>query len=158
MKSNDDDRDRVVRILALIDEDDRRWLEDRLAAPWLRQARRLARRDALIRQLGMQYHGFSKVRPLIAAIAGALSTYLTGMYRFERDAPPPNPRRGLLWAILTENKGRLPSASTIRDALAGVQKTGRTMCTPAGIPRPFGKSGTKRDARGGAKADHRQRR
>jgi hypothetical protein len=42
---SDDDRGRVARILRLLDEDDRVWLADRLAAPWLRRARRLARRD-----------------------------------------------------------------------------------------------------------------
>jgi hypothetical protein len=118
----------------------------------------LQRRDKLIRELGMQYHGLSSGRAMVAAIAGGLSSYLTGMYRFQRDQAPAGPWRRLMWQILTENEGRPLSPSSIRDALAGVQKTARTMYTPAAIPRPFGKSGTKRDARGGAKADHRQRR
>jgi hypothetical protein len=67
---SDDDRERVERILARLDEDDRVWLEDRLAAPWLRRARRLQRRDKLIRELGMQYHGLSSGRAMVAAIAG----------------------------------------------------------------------------------------
>ena len=75
------DRDRVAQILALIDDDDRRWLEDRLAAPSLRRARRLARRDALIREPAMQYQGFSSVRALVATIETALQRYLAGGFR-----------------------------------------------------------------------------
>jgi hypothetical protein len=144
------DAERVQRILPLLDEDDRAWLADKLAAPWLRRVRRLARRDALIRQLGLQYHGISKVRPLVEALYGALSVYFTGTYRWERDEMPAHPGRQLLWRILTENQGRLPSTSTIRDALAGVQKTGRKMYTgPAKQRGLTSNAGTKRDARGG---------
>ena len=141
----------VARILGLLGEDDRVWLADRPAAPWLRRARRLARRDALIRQLGLQHHGVSKVRPLVAAIASALSVYLTGTYRFEADQKPAHPRRGLLWCILTENEGRLPSPSTIRDALAGVrvQKSGSKMCIGRARRPGFGlKSRTSRNVGG----------
>jgi hypothetical protein len=48
---------RVGRILGQIgDEDDRAWLVDRLAEPWLRRARRLAERDARIREYALAFH------------------------------------------------------------------------------------------------------
>jgi hypothetical protein len=101
-------------------------------------------RDGLIRQLAMQYQGFSSVRALVAAIETALRRYLAGGFRFD-DLAPAAPRRGMLWAILRANQCRPLSRSSIRDTLAGVQKTGRKMYTPAAIRQRLGaKSGTKR--------------
>lgn len=122
MKSHDDERARVARIFGQIgDDEDRAWLADRLAEPSVRRARRLAERDARIREFAVSYHPLLSGRGMATAVAVELERYARGGFRFERDRPAPaDPRRGLLWRILHLNDGRNLSAARVRAALAGV--------------------------------------
>ena len=157
-----DDPARVERIVGQIgDEADRRWLRDRQAAPWQRRARRLADRDARIREFGLAYYPFMTGRGMASAIAVELQRYASAGWRFERNLPAPaDQRRRSLWAILHLSDGRGLSAARVRYALAGVViapglKTSRKQAT--GAARPPGlavKSGTKRPAAGGSADDH----
>jgi hypothetical protein len=156
VRSNaDDDHARVARILALLEDDDRGWLQDRLAEPWQRRARRLAERDARIREYALGLHPFASGRAMAAAVAGELLRYHASGWRFEKDLPSPaEPRRGLLWRILHLNNGKSPSPGAVRAALAGVvgrwpEKTPQTG-QPERYRTRFGlKSGTNRNAGSG---------
>lgn len=88
-------------------------------APALR-ARRVCERDDAIRALASAMAADSG-RALAKAIHRDLARYATSAWRFERGRPPPaDPMRGLWHATLTAARGRPPSVSTIRRALAGV--------------------------------------
>lgn len=125
---------RIARILSRLDDEDRTWLEDRLAPPWQRQARRLAARAAKMRNFALAYYPLESGRAMAAAITLALSRYCAGGFRFEADLPiPGDPRRAALWQILHLNKRRSPSESTVRRELAGVgQKKLRKLATAHG--------------------------
>jgi hypothetical protein len=152
---SDDDRGRVARIVAQIgDEADRAWLVDRLAEPWQRRARRLAERDAQIRELALTWHPLQSGRAQAAAIAVELGRYRAAAWRFEAGLMVPNdPRRAAWWKILHLSGGKGLSEGAVRAALAGVvivgQKKPRKLATVAGRPVGFGlKSGSRRDVRG----------
>jgi hypothetical protein len=70
----DDDRARVERILALLEDDDRRWLQDRLRQPFERRARRLEERDAQIRTF-LSFHPLLSGRAMATAIAVEIQRY-----------------------------------------------------------------------------------
>jgi hypothetical protein len=158
-----DDDDRVARILARLDEDDRVWLEDRLAEPWRRRARRLEERDRLIRDYSLAYHPLLSGHAMAATIAVTIDRHREPWRRFERDLPAPaDPRRGLLWRILHLNNGRSLSAERVRFVLAGVviaagsRKSGKKPTEAARSVRLGSKSGTERDVSGGEKVDRGQ--
>lgn len=65
----DDDRARVERILALLEDDDRRWLQDRLRQPFERRTRRLEECDEQIRTYGLSFHPLLSGRTMATAIA-----------------------------------------------------------------------------------------
>ena len=155
MKSNvEDDRGRAARILALLEHDDREWLQDRLAEPWRRRARRLEERDRLIREFGLAFHPLLSGRAMAAAIAVELGRYRASGFRFEVDlAAPGDQRRAALWKILHLNNRRNLSQGAVRTALAGIvvvgQKRNRKLATERATAARFGlKSGTNRDACG----------
>jgi hypothetical protein len=160
MKSNaDDDRARVARILALLEDDDRGWLQDQLAKPWQRRARRLAQRDTRIREYALGFHPFASGRAMAAAIAGELLRYRASGWRFEKDLPAPaEARRGLLWRILHLNNGKSPSPGAVRAALAGIlvvaRKKPRKLATQRGTaPRSGLQSRTSWNVNSGEATD-----
>ena len=130
-----EDRERIARILARLDVDDAAWLGDRLAEPWQRRARRIAARDAAIRDYALGYHPLESGRAMAAAIAVELARYCASAFRFEADlAVPGDPRRAALWKILHLNQRRTMSPGAVRAALAGVvvafgQKKPRKLAT-----------------------------
>lgn len=138
-----EDDDRLARILGQIGaESEREWLEDRLAAPWQRRARRIEKRDARIREYALAFHPLLSGRAMASAIAVAIDRYRASGWRFERDLPAPaDPRRGLLWRILHLNNGRSLSPGAVRAALAGVssfgQKKPRKLATAPGKRKRF---------------------
>jgi hypothetical protein len=159
----DDDRERLARILAALEEDDRRWLRDRLDERWRRRARRLEERDQLIRDYALAYHPLLSGHAMASAIAVAIDRYREPWRRFERDLPAPaDPRRGLLWRILHLNNGRSLSSERVRFVLAGIVvagglKSSSKKTTAAGKRTGFRlNAGTRRDAVGGGKAADRQ--
>jgi hypothetical protein len=127
-----DDRGRLARILGRLDPDDQAWLLTQFEPPWQRRARRLAARDAAIRELIPAYNHLPSGRAMAKVIAKALRDYSTGAFRFERGrAPPASARRALLWRVLSLNQGSPPSQTTIRYALAAAgQKSKRLLATP----------------------------
>jgi hypothetical protein len=151
---------RVGWILGQIgDEDDRAWLVDRLAEPWLRRARRLAERDARIREYALAFHPLLSGRAMASAIAVAIQRYRVSAWRFENDLPAPaDARRGVLWRILHLNSGKSLSAGSVRNALAGVvvvsgQKKPGKLATETATPPGLGsKSGTSGNVGGGEAA------
>jgi hypothetical protein len=156
VKSNIDDQVRVARILTLLDEDDRVWLEDRLAEPWQRRARRLAERDLKIREFAVNFHPLLSGRAMAVAISVAINRYRASAWRFERDLPAPaDQRRRSLWAILHLNGGRSLSEGRVRYALAGVviaagSRKSRKQATAADRSVGLGlKSGTNWNASSG---------
>jgi hypothetical protein len=160
----DDDRARVARIVAQIgDEADRAWLVDRLAEPWQRRARRLAERDARIRDYALAYHPLLSGHAMAAAIAVAIDRYGASGWKRERDLPAPaDPRRGLLWRILHLNGGRGLSAERVRFVLAGCvvvsANKSRKQATATATHRRLGlKSGTNRNV-GRDQAGHERKR
>ena len=159
-----DERERVGRILGLIDEEaDRAWFLDRVSEPWQRRARRLAERDRLIREYALAFHPLESGRAMAAAIAVELDRYRASGWRFERDLPaPPDARRGLLWRILHLNAGKSLSPGAVRAALAGVvvvgQKKPRKLASATTTHRRLGlKSGTNRNV-GRDQAGHERKR
>ena len=153
MKSNlDDDRGRVARILALLEGEDRRWLEDTLSEPWRRRARRLEERDAQIRQFGLAFHPLLSGRAMASAIGVELGRYRAAGLRFEADLPVTgDQRRAALWKILHLNNRRGLSEGAVRAALAGVvvvgQKKTRKLATERATAPRFGlKSGKSKNA------------
>jgi hypothetical protein len=155
VKYGDDARDRVARILALLEDEDRRWLQDRLAEPWRRRARRLEERDRLIRDCALAYHPLLSGHAMASTIAITIDRYREPWRRFEKDLPAPaDPCRGLLWRILHLNNGRSLSARRVRFVLAGVVvvvRPRKSRKRPTGGRRGPGfglKSGSRRQARG----------
>jgi hypothetical protein len=134
------DADRVERILALLEEDDRDWFVDRMAEPWQRRARRLETRDACIRDYGLLCHPLLSGRAMALSITIAIDRYRNSAWRFERDLEvPADPRRASLWKILHLNNGRSLSPSSVRNALVGVhvigQKKPRKLATTGSTAR-----------------------
>jgi hypothetical protein len=82
-----DNETRLARIIERLDADDRAWLVDRLDPPWRRRRRRLAARDAAIRELGLVVPPGSG-RQMAAEIATVLSRYASSGWRFEQDHEP----------------------------------------------------------------------
>lgn len=113
-------------------------MQDRLAEPWQRRARRRAERDARIRELAIAYYPVTSGRTMATGIASELRRYASSGWRVERhDAPPEEPRRRLLFAILRLNAGKLLSETALRYALAGAgQKSNRKLATRRRIRFP----------------------
>jgi hypothetical protein len=62
-------------------------------------------------------------RRMSGTIARDMGRSAASTYRFERDGgPPADPARRRLWLILQLNGGEPISASSVRDALAGVNR------------------------------------
>jgi hypothetical protein len=162
VKYDDDDRDRAARIAALLEDEDRRWFLDRIAEPWQRRARRLAERDARIREHALAYCPLLSSRATAVAISVAIDRYRASGWRFERDLPAPaDQHRRSLWAILHLNDGRSLSSARIRCALASVviadsPKSPKQAAKPGRSLRLGSKSGTSRNVGGGKATDHGQ--
>ncbi len=83
--------------------------------------RRLAERDAALRELAATAQLEPTGRATAAALATELGRYAAAAWRWERARPPPDdPRRALLNRALALNAGRAPSGETVRRALAGL--------------------------------------
>jgi len=136
-----DDRARPERVLAqIMDAGDRAWLAERLEPAWRRRQRR-DQRNSVIRQIAIHhFSGLTSARGMTAATGNMLRRYAGSAWRFERDRGlPVDPGRARLWHVLTLNRGKPPSATTIRDALADRgRKSKRPLAMPGCTSLPHG--------------------
>lgn len=94
---------RLDRICAGLSAADAAWLRDQLEPPWLRRQRRLAERDALIRELAEPYITLGSGRAMARELRRAL------VRRSSSSAV----------CIIELSGGRVPSDRVIRDVLSG---------------------------------------
>lgn len=96
---------RLDRICSALPADDAAWLRDLLEPRWRHRQRRLAERDALLREMGGQYILLGNARPIARAVRNEL------LRRASRSA---------LRIIELSVGQRVPSDRIIRQALAGI--------------------------------------
>lgn len=91
----------------------------RLTTPSAIRARRLAERDELIRRLALEHYStLPSGREIARRVRRDLTLYVAAGRL--RSPVPSDPRRAALHCVLVASAGHLPSAPTIRRALAGV--------------------------------------
>lgn len=107
-------------VAKLDDEADRETLAEALAPAWLRRQRRFAERDAAIRETVQRFFP-GRQRPSAEALENALTGYLAGAWRWEREGGLPggaSARRAALHRILVLNRGEPLGWRRIFDILA----------------------------------------
>jgi len=84
---------------------------------------RMRARDHALREMGARMLDVASGRDMARRIHEALEKYAATGWRFERNrrSDPADPLRRLAYAVLRCNSGEVPSFSTIRAVLAGIE-------------------------------------